>query len=77
LPPGVMQLSDLQLLEGLAGYYGSSRGDIVKIVVGWRYSAAKIGVPLPLFASGNGFQLTLSRHILRSSAALKELVANP
>jgi hypothetical protein len=55
LPPGVMQLSDLQLLEGLAGYYGSSRGDIVKIVVGWRYSAAKIGVPLPCLRRAMGF----------------------
>jgi hypothetical protein len=76
LPPGVIQLSDLQLLEGLAGRYSRHGKDIVQIIVGWRYSAAKTGVPLHLFAAGNGFQLPLCQHILRSSAALKEKATN-
>jgi hypothetical protein len=67
-----MQLSDLQLLEGLADQYSGGRGDILEITGGWRYSAAKVGVPLQLFAMGNGFQLPLSRHILRCSEALKK-----
>jgi len=74
-PPGVVQLSDLQLLEGLADHYRASRGHILEIIGGWRYSAGKMGVPLQMFALGNGFQLPLSRQILRSSAALKKQLA--
>lgn len=75
-PPGVMQLSHLQLFEGIADHYRDRRGDIVQVIGGWRYAAAKTGVPLQLFLAGNGFELPLSRHMLRTSAEVKKMVAS-
>lgn len=75
LPPGIIQLSDLQLFEGLADFYGD-RVDVLEIIGGWRHEAAKSGQPLQLFVLSRGFQqLALSRHILRSSKALEEIIA--
>jgi hypothetical protein len=74
-PPAVMQLADLQLIEGLADFYGFGRGDILEIIGGWRHSAATTGAPLQMFALSNGFQLAISRHILNRSNELKSVVA--
>jgi hypothetical protein len=71
-PPAVMQLSDLQLLEGIAAH---SPRDILEVIRDWRHAAARSGIPLQMFVLSNGGQLPGSGHILRSSKALDRLLA--
>jgi hypothetical protein len=66
-PPAIMQLSDVQLLEGIADLAknvptlpGQER-DLLKLIAGWRWAATKQGEsPLQLFLMRRGFPAPLT-----------------
>ncbi len=80
-PPAIMQLSDVQLLEGIADLAknvptlpGQER-DLLKLIAGWRWAATKQGEsPLQLFLMRRGFPAPLSDHILSNSRKVIQLL---
>ena len=68
-PPGILQLSDLQLFEGIADHYP---GDILELIGGWRHAAGSQGLDLQTFLAKHGIQRPLSKHILRTSKSFIE-----
>jgi hypothetical protein len=72
--PGVVPVSDIQLLEGMADLArsvptlpGQDR-NTMKLLAGWRYAASGQGeASLQMFLHRRGFPLPLSKHILSNS----------
>jgi hypothetical protein len=80
-PAGLMTVSDVQLLEGMADFARSvpeGPGDdrnMMKLLAGWRHAAASQGeASLQLFLHRRGFPLPLSKHILSNSRKVIELL---
>lgn len=63
-PPGVIQLSDLQLIEGISEL---ARGDVVEFLGAWRTAAFKEGDGVQTLLLKNGLPLPMSRYIRQTS----------
>ena len=80
--PGVVPVSDIQLLEAMADLArsvptlpGQDR-NIMKMLAGWRYTASGQGeASLQMFLHRRGFPLPLSKHILSNSRKMIALLA--
>jgi hypothetical protein len=79
--PGVVPVSDIQLLEGMADLAqgvptlpGQDR-NMMKMLAGWRYAASGQGeASLQMFLHRRGFPLPLSKHILSNSRKMIALL---
>lgn len=81
--PGVIQLSDVQLLEGLADWGQKlaqlgNKPDMLNLIATWRRSATVIGEgSLQMFLVRRGWPLPLSDHIIENgSKAVRRLLAD-
>lgn len=80
-PPGLITVSDVQLLEGMADFALSvpqGPGDdrnMMKLLAGWRHAVISQGdSSLQIFLHRRGFPLPLSRHILDNSRKVMKLL---
>ncbi len=80
-PPGLITVSDVQLLEGMADLALSlpqGPGDdrnMMKLLAGWRHAVISQGdSSLQIFLHRRGFPLPLSRHILDNSRKVMKLL---
>jgi hypothetical protein len=80
--PGIVPVSDIQLLEGMADLapkiqqFPGKDADMMKLIAGWRWAATKQGeASLQMFLMRRGFPLPLSDHILNNSRKLIELLS--
>ncbi|MFG1783833.1 hypothetical protein ACGFIU_15460 [Rhodococcus oryzae] len=72
MPPAVVQLSNLHLLEGVAEHYSV---DFVDILIAWRReSIGAIPVTLQYFLESKGLSRAISSHILESHKEFRALV---
>ena len=74
--PGIVPISDIQLLEGMADLAPKIRQfpgkdpDMMKLIAGWRWAATKHGeASLQMFLLRRRFPLPLSDHIITNCAA--------
>lgn len=81
--PGVIQLSDLQLLEGLADWAQKlaqlgNKPDMLDLIAAWRRSATVIGEgSLQMYLARRGWPRPLSNHIIENgSKAVLRLLAD-
>ncbi|MFL0160287.1 hypothetical protein ACJH41_23350 [Mycobacteroides chelonae] len=81
--PGVMQLADVQLLEGLADMGQKlaklgNKPDMLQLIAAWRTAATAIGESsLQLYLERRGWPRPLSEHIIENgSKAVRRLLAN-
>jgi len=81
--PGIIQLSDVQLLEGLADWAHKltrlgNRPDLLELIVAWRRSATVLGEgSLQMFLARRGLPLPLSDHIIENgSMAVRRLLSD-
>ena len=80
-PPGLITVSDVQLLEGMADFALSvpqGPGDdrnMMKLLAGWRHAVVSQGdSSLQIFLHRRGFPLPLSKHILVNSPKVMKLL---
>jgi hypothetical protein len=80
--PGIVPVSDIQLLEGIADLapkiqqFPGKDADMMKLIAGWRWAATKQGeASLQMFLMRRGFPLPLSDHILNNSRKVIELLS--
>lgn len=80
-PPGLITVSDVQLLEGMADFALSlPRGpgddrNMMKLLAGWRHAVISQGdSSLQIFLHRRGFPLPLSKHILGNSRKVMNLL---
>jgi hypothetical protein len=78
--PGVVPVSDIQLLEGMADFARSlptlpgQDPNMMKLLAGWRYAASGQGeASLQMFLHRRGFPLPLSKHMLCNSRKVMKL----
>jgi hypothetical protein len=79
--PGIIPVSDLQLLEGMADLapkipqFPGKDPDMMKLIGGWRWAASKHGeASLQMFLLRRRFPLPLSDHILANSRKVIQLL---
>jgi hypothetical protein len=83
--PGIVPISDIQLLEGIAdraqkivgtvGVIPGNAADMLHMISAWRTAASNQGeASLQLFLDRRGFPVPLSDHILANSRKLDELL---
>ena len=78
--PGVIQLSDVQLLEGMADWGQKlaqlgNKPDMLNLISSWRTAATKQGEgSLQLFLLRRGFPLPLSDHIIENGSKAVQLL---
>jgi len=80
--PGIIGVSDIQLLEGMADLapkipdFPGKDPDMMKLIAGWRWAATKNGeASLQLFLLRRGFPLPLSNHILTNAHKVIQILA--
>ncbi|OCB32796.1 hypothetical protein A9X02_24260 [Mycobacterium malmoense] len=80
-PAGLITVSDVQLLEGMADFARSvpeGRGDdrnMMKLLAGWRHAVISQGdSSLQIFLHRRGFPLPLSKHIVNNSRKAMKLL---
>jgi hypothetical protein len=80
--PGIVPVSDIQLLEGMADLapkipqFPGKDPDMMKLIAGWRWAATKQGeASLQMFLVRRGFPLPPSDHILNNSRKVIELLS--
>ena len=78
--PGIIQLSDVQLLEGMVDFAHKlaklgNKPDMLNLISSWRTAATKLGeASLQLFLLRRGMPLPLSDHILTNSREVIQLL---
>lgn len=76
--PGIVPISDLQLLEGMAdaGATWGNNPNMMELIANWRAKASKYGMAsLQLYLLSSGFPfLPLSHHIMKNSAKVMSLL---
>jgi hypothetical protein len=80
--PGIVPLSDIQLLEGMADFapkipdFAGKDADMMKLIAGWRWAASKQGLAsLQMVLLQRGFPvLPVSDHIVNTSAKVMKLL---
>lgn len=79
---GIVPVSDIQLLEGmadwaykLAGLPGASDRNIMRMLLGWRQGASGQGeASLQMFLQRRGFPLPMSDHLINNGRRVKDLL---
>lgn len=76
--PGIVPISDLQLLEGMAdaGATWGNNPNMMELIANWRAKASKYGMAsLQLYLLSSGFPfLPLSHHIMKNSTKVMSLL---